>query len=95
MIVVCPFCGIEIHEALIDGLASCQNCHRVFESSIPNKLLSASWLARKNRYHGVEQLMSDTKLQEHEAMLVYSFVSEGGYSYQEFFSALAKLGIIK
>lgn len=93
MIIVCPFCGSEIYEALISGLASCQNCHRVFDSSICNKLLSASWLVRKNRYHGVEQLISDTKLEEHEAIIVYSLVSESSYSHEEFSNALKKLGI--
>ena len=74
-------------------LASCQNCHRVFGSSVCNKLLSASWLVRKNRYHGVEQLISDTKLEEHEAILVYSLVSDACYSHDEFQKALKKLGI--
>jgi hypothetical protein len=93
VIIVCPYCGIQVHEPLLDGLASCQNCHRVFDSSVCNKLLSASWLVRKNRYHGVEQLISDTKLDEHEAIIVYSLVSDACYSYDEFRNALTKLGI--
>lgn len=93
MIMACPFCGTYIPEVLNDGLASCLHCSRVFDSSTTNRLLSASWLIRKNKYHGVEQLISDTKLSEPEAILVYSLVEEKCYSYDEFFKALKTLGI--
>jgi hypothetical protein len=93
MILVCPFCGTEIQEALINGLASCQNCKRVFDSCLPNRLLSASWLVRKNSYHGIAELISDTKLPEHEAILVYTFVVDNCYSQEEFQKAIKDLGI--
>ncbi len=93
MILVCPFCGKEILEALINGIASCGNCKRIFESNTPNKLLAASWLLRKNKYHGISELISDTKLSEPEAILVYSLVEDNSYSHQEFEAAIRKLGI--
>ena len=93
MILVCPHCGTEIPETLVNGLASCVHCHRVFASSILNRLLAASWLVKKHAYHGIEQLMSDTKLAEHEAILVYSFINERCYSIEEFQKALSDLGI--
>ena len=93
MILVCPHCGTEIPEALVNGLASCQRCYRIFESSVSNRLLSASWLVRKNRYHGVDELISDTKLAEHEAILVYSLVEDNSYSHDEFQKAIKELGI--
>jgi hypothetical protein len=93
MILVCPHCGTEIDEALINGLASCTNCKRVFDSSLSSRLLSASWLVRKNNYHGIDQLISDTKLPEHEAILVYTFCVDNCYSQEEFFHALRELGI--
>ncbi len=93
MILVCPHCGTEIPETLFNGLASCLHCHRVFESSTFNKLMSASWLVKKNRYHGIDQLISDTKLAEHEAILVYSFINDSCYSVEEFQKALKDLGI--
>jgi hypothetical protein len=93
MILVCPHCGPEIPEALVNGLASCTNCHRIFESSVPNRLLSASWLIRKNKYHGIDELISDTKLAEHEAILVYSLVEDNSYSHDEFQKAIKELGI--
>ena len=93
MILVCPHCGTEIPEALINGLASCPNCHRIFESNTSNRLLAASWLIQKNRYHGIDELISDTKLPEHEAILVYSFISDQCYSIEEFNTVLRSLGI--
>lgn len=93
MILVCPFCGTAIPEVLINGLASCTHCQRVFTSSTSNRLLAASWLVRKNKYHGINQLISDTKLSEHEAILVYSLVEDNCYSHDEFQKALKELGI--
>jgi hypothetical protein len=93
VILVCPHCGTQIPEILQDGLASCTNCHRIFESNTFNRLLSASWLIRKNRYHGIDQLISDTKLAEHEAILVYSLVEDNSYSHEDFQKAIKELGI--
>lgn len=95
MICTCPYCGHPIPERLVNGLASCSKCTRVFDSSVYNRLLSASWLVRQNRYHGIDQLISDTKLPEHEAILVYSFVGENCYSHDEFQKVLKSLGICK
>jgi len=95
MINTCPHCGKSIPERLVDGLASCPHCNRVFDSSLHNRLLSASWLCRNYNYHGVAELISDTKLPEHEAILVYSFVGENLYSHDEFQKVLKLFGIKK
>jgi hypothetical protein len=95
MIHTCPHCGQIIPEKLVDGLASCTKCQRIFDSSLHNRLLSASWLIRQHKCHSIEQLISDTKLPEHEAILVYSFVGDNCYSPNEFSQVLSKLGIKK
>ncbi len=92
MMTACPHCGFSI-DGLRDGIASCSHCNRVFDSSLSNRLLSTSWLIRQHKYHGIDQLMSDTKIPEHEAIMVYSFVGESGYSHDEFISVLKQLGI--
>lgn len=84
---------MEISEALTNGLAFCMHCNRVFNSSLKNRLLATSWLVRKNNYHGLDQLISDTKLSESEAIMVYSFVVENEYSPQEFEKVLKQFGI--
>ena len=93
MIIACPQCGAQLTQALQDGLAACAHCNRVFDGSLYNRLLSASWLIRKHSYNNINQLISTTKLPEHEAILVYSFVSENTYSFEEFEHTLKKLGI--
>jgi len=93
MIVTCPHCGSSIPDALNDGLAACCHCNRVFDSSLYNSLLSASWYVRNHQCYGVDQLISDTKLSEPEAILVYAFVGENGYSHDEFVKVLKQLGI--
>lgn len=80
-------------DRLIDGLASCAKCRRVFDSSLPNRLLAASWLIRQQDVHSLEQLISDTKLPEHEAILVYSFVADNLYSHDEFLRVLRLFGL--
>jgi len=80
-------------QALQDGLAACTHCNRIFDSSLYNRLLSASWLIRKHSCHGITQLMSDTKLPEHEAILVHSFVVDNEYNHQEFEKTLKLFGI--
>ena len=93
MIFVCPHCGNKMPDCLIDGLACCTKCGRIINSSLHNRLLSASWLVRQNNYHGVDQLISDTKLPEHEAIFVYSFVGDNQYSHDEFIRILNSFGI--
>jgi len=91
MILACPQCGRQIERALVNGIASCGNCNTIFNSSLHNRLLSASWLIKNNFCHGIDQLISDTKLPEEQAILVYSFVADNLYSPQEFGKVLKKL----
>jgi hypothetical protein len=95
VIFVCPFCGTDFPEGLRDGVANCAHCNRVFDNSLPNRLLAASWLARKRNYYGIQELISDTRLSEVEAILVYSLVSENLYSHDEVLIALRQLDIIR
>lgn len=82
-------------DALLDGFACCPNCRRIFDNSLQNRLLSASWLIRKHNYHNMDQLISATKISENEAIFVYSFVEENCYSHEEFCKALEELGLIR
>lgn len=95
MILVCPHCGTSMPDRLEDGLACCTKCSRIIDTSLHNRLLSASWLVRQHNYHGIAELISDTKLPEHEAIFVYSFVGENLYSHDEFLKILKLFGIEK
>lgn len=92
MIHVCPFCGHELETALTDGLTHCAHCNHVVESSDLNQLLAAGWQTRKHHY-SLEQIKHIVKLTDDYAILVYTYVSDYGYSQEEFFRLLKKLGV--
>jgi hypothetical protein len=89
----CPHCGHQLPQELNDGLSACLHCNRIFDSSIINRLLSASWIIRKDRARDFEKFRYCTKLSEPEAILVFSLVYEHGYSHDEFIKALKILCI--
>lgn len=90
MMFVCPYCGIKLKTYLSDGITSCLNCNRTFDSSLYHKLLSASWYAR-NYHLDIETVKSNYKLSDQEAEIV----EEHGYSHESFIKAIDKLGISK
>jgi len=92
MIQVCPFCGHELETALTDGLTHCAHCNQNLDSSDLNQLLAAGWQIRKHHY-SLEQIKHIAKLNDDFAILVYTFVGEYGYSHDEFFKLLRKLGV--
>jgi len=92
MLHLCPFCGHFLHKPLSDGISSCTNCSRIFDSNPMNRLLSAGWLVRRKHYEEVEDLIREGFTPE-ESDLVISFVIENQYSPQEFFEALKGMGI--
>lgn len=92
MIQLCPFCGHLLPHGLGDGLGSCMNCSRVFDSSPFNRLLSASWLCRKQHIVDVDML-ANYGFKKEEAMIVINFVAENSYSHQEFCQVLKELGV--
>jgi len=92
MIHVCPFCGNELQAALTDGLTHCSHCGQIIDSSDLNQLLAAGWQVRKNHY-SVEQIKHFAKLPDAFAVLVHTFVADCGYSHDEFFKFLRRLGV--
>ena len=92
MITVCPHCGFSLSRELIDGMTSCQHCNRIFESNCINRLLAGAWSLRRENT-SFEQFKFDTKLNDYEAILIYAFIVDHGYSHDEFIKALKNLGV--
>lgn len=92
MLKFCPHCGNELQIELIDGLADCARCKRVFDSSDCNQLLSAAWQMRRQKL-SLEQLQTELKLDNDFSILVYAFVEEHCYGHEEFLGLLKKLGV--
>jgi hypothetical protein len=94
MIKVCPNCGQMLQSELKDGIAFCSHCNQIFDSSLYNRLLSCFWQIKK--YHlSFEKLKCEVNLDQDFLILVYTYVAEYEYSYDEFVKFLKKLGISK
>jgi len=92
MITVCPNCGHPLNSYLNDGLIHCSNCNIVFDSSIYNSILSASWIVRRQSLPSAT-LSSWLGLSESDAKLVYRSIEEEGMSHDEFICLLKKMKI--
>jgi len=90
---ICPHCGFCVSNEKID-VFQCPKCYRVSQNSFLEKVLSASWIARKENLT-LEELRKSVKLDEDFLLLIYSFVSLNDYSHQEFFEFLNKFEKLK
>jgi hypothetical protein len=88
MILMCPFCGHQIPRPLMNGMSSCNNCCRVFDSSKINTLLSTAWLVRKKHVNDCQVLVDQYCVEEADAKFVIDNVADGCRSHEEFFKLL-------
>lgn len=88
MILLCPHCGHHLSQPLLNGITSCSNCRRVFDSSHRNKLLSAAWLVRKHDIYSTDWLIEQYHYEPDDAAFVIKFVAEECYSHEEFLALL-------
>ena len=94
MIVLCPFCGYSLSEKLNDGISTCENCNRVFDSSDRNRILAASWAARRWHLNDAQVLESKFNLTRDECCLINQYVIQLLYSHDEFSKMLeVSLGV--
>jgi hypothetical protein len=84
----CPYCGHNLPLPIIRGIASCNNCNRVFDSSPINRLLSVAWLVRRRHIQCRDLLVYQFGCTPDEADLVEEYVIEGGYSHEDFLEIL-------
>ena len=83
MILLCPYCGQHLNKPIKNGITSCANCSRVFDSSDYHRTLSGAWLVRKWNLCCPEQLLKHGYTQE-EGELIVGLVFDQQYSQQEF-----------
>lgn len=91
MIKLCPFCGRPLSSPLSDGITSCDNCCRVFDSSSYYRTLSCSWVVRRWHIEDAEVLKQKFGFLEDEVLYVEKYVIEQGYTHDEFVSILNSL----
>jgi len=84
MITQCPFCGCNLPNPITNGITSCANCFRVFDSSLYHRLLSASWICRRHNVVYEDQLIHQYGYDENEAKFVIKWVVNECYTHEEF-----------
>lgn len=94
MLLSCPYCGFSLSEKLKDGIGSCNNCNRVFDSSPFNRILSASWYVRRNHIADIDRLL-DSGLKEEDAYIALALAYDADYTHDELLKVLVSLGISK
>jgi hypothetical protein len=87
----CPYCGHNLLTPINNGITSCQNCCRIFDSSPYHRILSLGWLARKQNVCSAEQLIQHG-FSEEEANFV---MDNADLTHQEFVQVVNGLGISK
>jgi hypothetical protein len=87
MIRLCPFCGIKLSRMLSDGITTCDNCNRIFDSSIYHRILSAAWMVRRWHVWDVATLQK-VGISEEDANMVYKYVAEEMLTHEEFMNML-------
>ena len=91
MIKLCPYCGRTLSVALKDGITSCGNCCRVFDSSTYHRTLSASWVVRRWHVEDPEVLKMKFGFTDEEIFHVENYVINKYYLHDEFVEVLDSL----
>lgn len=91
MIIFCPYCGHRLPQLLSNGISSCNNCRRAFDSSRFNTLLNFSWVIRKLHIYDPDVLIHRFECDSRDADLVIKYVADECLSHEEFSKILINL----
>ena len=84
MIHICPFCGRNISRVINDGITTCNNCQRVFDSSTRNKMQSAAWYIIRNNNDNIDFVADLFKLTDKEKSIVKEHLIDDNYHHDDF-----------
>jgi hypothetical protein len=88
--IFCPNCGYSIAK-LCDGISTCKNCHRTFDTSQINRLLSAAWSVKKLNL-SIEDLLYYNNLSDEEVDFIHDNVINKGYTHDELLKLYLPVG---
>ena len=77
---------------IANGITTCNNCNRIFDTCAYNRILSAAWECRRNGYEYVEQVWGKCGLTENEATMVQISIDKD-YCHDEFIRHINKMTI--
>jgi len=91
MIHICPYCGRNVSRAIEDGITTCNNCSRIFDSSSFHKTLAAAWYVIRNNLDNIDFVADMFKLDENDKNLIVKYIVEEGYHHDDFQRILKSL----
>ena len=86
--IYCPFCGRKLDYKLEDGITTCGNCYRVFDSSSYHKILSAAWAVRRWHNFNLAFIVQKCKLNPVEARIIDHYIIDLNLDHDQFYQAL-------
>jgi hypothetical protein len=88
MITLCPHCGHHLPQPLLDGMSSCYNCRRAFDSSRRNLLLATSWLIRRKNICSPDHISDHYGLTMEDAEFIVKCIDDECYCHEDFLKIL-------
>jgi hypothetical protein len=89
LICICPFCGHRIGRPIEDGITTCSNCQRVFDTTPYHRILSAAWLIRKQNLYNLEAIKGSMEcLTDCELKILDKYIIEQDLHHDEFLKVI-------
>lgn len=92
--IFCPYCGFSLDQTLKEGISTCINCHRTFDASKFNRLLSAAWCVRRMNLNDVNDLRRYNNLTEDELDFINHHVVDKGLTHDRFLKLFEQKDIV-
>jgi len=91
MIDICPFCGCWLDTPIQrHGVTTCQNCIRIVDESIKNRLLAASWACRKTNT-STEYIQYKYSLSKNYVDIIDKYLIRGEMCHDDFLQEIKPL----
>jgi acetone carboxylase gamma subunit len=81
--IYCPNCGFSLNSYLTDGISTCLNCHRAFDTSKKNRLLSAAWCVRRRNLYDIDELKRYNNLTDKEWEFINHYIINEDLTHDE------------
>lgn len=94
MIGLCPYCGTKLDRPLKDGVAGCNCCNHIFDSSIFHELLSLRWMIKSFNLKTLDEIPPQN-FSEKELEIIEKYIFPDPVSHEELLTILLKIGFDK
>lgn len=84
MIKICPNCGRFTGHPINDGITTCQNCGKIFDTSTINLILSAAWHCIRMNLENISEIQDQYHLSQNDADIIQYYIIDHNYSHDKF-----------